>query len=240
VDLSTCLDLSLGYLATGLGLPEDIPEWLREGEFGPSHSIPQTNGFIRAVHGKALVLLGDHARLDAVARALPAGIGPFNNLFVRIHGKLQESLAARHAHGPERALEALEAALDLARPDGIALTVAEYGAHVLPLLRTLAKRNPKDAYLAGLVRLAARYPCCVNSRASSAARMRKANLTPREEEVVLRAAKGESNEEIAGRLGISAVTVKKLLSSAYARLGAKNRAEAVRRFVESASPRPRG
>ena len=46
------------------------------------------------------------------------------------------------------------------------------------------------------------------------------------------AAKGHSNAEIAARLGISPVTVSKTLSAAYAKLKARNRAEAVRRFME--------
>lgn len=232
VDLSTCLNLSQGYLAACLGSTSDIPEWLREGEFAPAHAIMQTAGFIQAVHGKAVLLSGDHARLDAVARALPAACGPFDNLFVRIHGKVQEALAAQHLYGAPKALEALETALDLARPDGIMLSIAEYGAHVLPLLRTLHKRNPQDAWLAALIHLTAQYPRCKNGAATPARNTRAEKLTPRETEVLHWAAKGKSNAEIGTRLGISAVTVKKLLSSAYARLGVKNRVEAVRRFAE--------
>ena len=57
-------------------------------------------------------------------------------------------------------------------------------------------------------------------------------LTPRQREMLNLAAKGHSNAEIAARLGISPVTVSKTLSAAYAKLKARNRAEAVRRFME--------
>lgn len=52
-------------------------------------------------------------------------------------------------------------------------------------------------------------------------------LTPRERAVVRLLAEGQTNEEIASRLFISAATVKTHLSNAYVKLGARNRYEAV-------------
>jgi len=53
-------------------------------------------------------------------------------------------------------------------------------------------------------------------------------LTPREIEVLWGLAQGLANKEIAARLGISEHTVKFHLSAIYRKLGAANRAEAVR------------
>ncbi len=53
-------------------------------------------------------------------------------------------------------------------------------------------------------------------------------LTPREIEVLQLLAQGLANKEIAARLGISEHTVKFHISSIYSKLGAANRAEAVR------------
>lgn len=55
----------------------------------------------------------------------------------------------------------------------------------------------------------------------------EAPLAPREREVIRLAAQGLTNKEVAGRLGISDETVKTLLERAYAKLGARRRAEAV-------------
>ena len=52
-------------------------------------------------------------------------------------------------------------------------------------------------------------------------------LTDRQNEILGYVMRGFSNEEIAGFLGITKVCVKKHLTSAYERLGATNRAEAV-------------
>lgn len=55
------------------------------------------------------------------------------------------------------------------------------------------------------------------------------HLTPREEQVLARIARGETNEQIATDLALSPNTIKQHASSAYRKLDARNRTEAVRR-----------
>ncbi len=55
------------------------------------------------------------------------------------------------------------------------------------------------------------------------------HLTPREEQVLSRIARGETNEQIATDLSLSPNTIKQHASSAYRKLDARNRTEAVRR-----------
>ena len=54
----------------------------------------------------------------------------------------------------------------------------------------------------------------------------RAELRPREAQVLSLVAQGWSNEEIAGRLGIGLETVKTHVASVLAALGARNRAHA--------------
>jgi DNA-binding NarL/FixJ family response regulator len=54
-------------------------------------------------------------------------------------------------------------------------------------------------------------------------------LSPREREVLELVAAGQTNREVAAALHLSPHTVKDLVSSVYRKLGAKNRADAVRR-----------
>ena len=58
-------------------------------------------------------------------------------------------------------------------------------------------------------------------------------LARRERQTLLLAAKGLSNEEIAQSLHVRPITVAKALSRAYRKLGAQNRAEAVRNYLLS-------
>ena len=243
VDLSTCLELALSYIRPCLGRAEDLPAWLRAGEPPATAAIPQMFGFVQALCGRAALLDNDWPRLEAIAKSLPASCGPYNNLFARIHAKMQEAVAARHLYGPAKALALTAEAVDLARPDGIILSLAEYGEAALPALRRLRAEAPDDAFLETLTKHTERMarlahkgcaPAPAPAQAAGRARSeaKKEHLTARQREVLGLAAKGLSNVEIAAKLGISPVTVTKTLSAVYAKLKARNRAEAVRRFME--------
>ncbi len=234
VDLSTCLDLALGYISACLGHAEAIPAWLREGDFGPARSIPQIFGFIQFTHAKAALLAGDSARLESIAKSIPEYLGPFDNLFARIQAKALEAIAAHRLYGPEKGGVLLGEALDLARPDGILLSLAEYGPHLLPLLpcpppSPASREHKPDAYLAALAGLAGRYPR--TSREEADGGRGPMWLTPRQKDVLALASQGLRNAEIAAALNVSPETVKKILSAVYKRLGATNRAEAVCKFT---------
>jgi PAS domain S-box-containing protein len=64
-------------------------------------------------------------------------------------------------------------------------------------------------------------------RAGSVDTTRVAELTRRERQVLERVARGRSNSEIAGELGIAAQTVRNYITSVYEKIGVKSRVEAV-------------
>lgn len=66
----------------------------------------------------------------------------------------------------------------------------------------------------------------------AAAKLRCAPLTPREHEIMRRAARGESNAEIARAIYLAPTTVKSYLQSALGKLEARNRVEAVFKLGE--------
>ena len=57
---------------------------------------------------------------------------------------------------------------------------------------------------------------------------RRSPLTPRELDCIEHLVSGSPNREIAARLAISAITVKLHLVSAFKKMGARNRSDAVR------------
>lgn len=66
----------------------------------------------------------------------------------------------------------------------------------------------------------------------AAAKLRCTPLTPREHEIIRRAARGESNAEIARAIYLAPTTVKSYLQSALGKLDARNRVEAVFKLSE--------
>lgn len=228
--LLTAFESGLGYLYACLERPEDIPRWLREGKVSVSAGLYQGAAFPRVLHGKYLLLKKDWLRLETYAQDLPSLLGGYSHLFVDMHAAVLEAVAVYHLDGVESGAEILQKALALARPDGITLSLAEYGRALLPLLRHILATDPSDSFVKDVTDLAQRYGRCVaGSRQDGAS---SAVLKDRERLLLDLVSQGKSNSEIAGHLKISEAAVKKSFSGIYRKLGVKGRAEAVRVFKE--------
>ncbi len=226
-NLIESFDLSLGYIHGSLGQYKQIPQWIRDGNiFERPHLPPQLAVFTHVVYGKALVAEGDFVRLEALAKGMPMQFTRYDSLFGKIHAKVLEAIATRHMTDPEAALSAMWEAVELSRQDGIVLSIAEYGNAIMSLLRRMSMETHEDPHLKKVLALTER----MSRLTAGTGRKKKGLLTTREEEIMRLVIKGRSNPDIAKQLGIAEITVKKILSSAYARLGAGNRVEAARVF----------
>lgn len=222
-------DLAVGYINGCLGREDGLPRWLRDGDLSEPPHCParQARSFSLIVHGKALMLQGDYRRLALLADDLPGCATRMECLFTRIHSRIFKAVATSRAEGQEAGLVFLGEALELSRPDGIITSLAEYGRHILVFLRHLKRGRPKDDHLEKILALAERL-----ARVAGRPGVKRDLLTSREREFMIHVIKGMSNPTIAKSLGVAEVTVKKTLALAYGKLGAANRAEASRRFVE--------
>ncbi len=111
-----------------------------------------------------------------------------------------------------------DSALDL-----ILQTIAENSQELLPLLNLLREKSENDKRILKLVEE-------LESKLSFGIRV-ACTLAPREMEVLDLAAKGKSNSEIANELNIQVITVGKTLTRVYKKLNAKNRADAVFKWI---------
>jgi DNA-binding CsgD family transcriptional regulator len=109
--------------------------------------------------------------------------------------------ALRLAGERDAAIASLEASLESAVADGFAIEAAR-------IRRSMRQAGIRVGVAAG--------------RAGTGAR-----LTPRERELVELVARGQSNIEVARRMGLGRPTVARMLSNAMTRLGAQNRAHLV-------------
>lgn len=218
--LANSMDLCRGYIATVLGRSDDIPAWLRQGGIASFPAFYQGLGFARIVHGKALLMGGDWPCLDAFAQDTPARLGTYRNLFGYIHAHAMQAMAALHMGEHARAVAEFDHALRLAAPDGIVLSLAEYGIALVPLLDSLPDTTKDSPYVRDLTALCKRY-----ARLASTTPW---GLAPRELQILERAISGENNAAIAEALGLKLITVSKTLSRAYAKMGAANRLEAAK------------
>jgi LuxR family maltose regulon positive regulatory protein len=135
---------------------------------------------------------------------------------------LFKSLAAYHLEGLTAGAEALEKALDRARPDGIILPFMENAADLIELLAEIAQRQPEDAFVRRII---------VESRdylsKQQTQQMPKLILTNREKEVLRLLAEDFTRDDIATRLFITRATVKTHLQNIYKKLGVSSKQAAI-------------
>ncbi len=116
------------------------------------------------------------------------------------------------------------------RLEALLQAIAEEGPEILPFLRHLREKAETDDRLGGLAEFL-RERLALGAGAAPA-------LAPREMEVLELAADGASNPQIARSLNLRTVTVAKALSRAYRKLGARNRADAVHKWMLLRGDRP--
>lgn len=143
---------------------------------------------------------------------------------------------------PEEILMEFGRRLSLAVPGGVPLSRTAWAAELACLLSELAERVVElRPFLTALHKEAAHDPLLrmvweeLENKMTTPAAPQSASLAPRERQVLELAASGESNVAIAQQLGLQTVTVTKALSRAYAKLGARNRGEAIFKWLVSRS-----
>ena len=115
------------------------------------------------------------------------------------------------------------------RLDTLIQAIAESGQEMLPLLRTLREKAAGNPRLSQVV-------SALQDRLANEAAPLGPSLAPREKEVLELAARGQSNADIARILNLRTITVAKALSRAYRKLDAKNRTDAVHKWMLRSRP----
>jgi DNA-binding NarL/FixJ family response regulator len=204
----------------------------------------------RLVRGALRAILGAEPDLDVVGEAATGAEA------VSVTRELRPDVVLMDVRMPEvdgiRATERLLATMDPA-PRIVVVTTFENDAYVYDALRAgasgfLLKRSAA-ADLVGAVRTVARsesllFPAAVRALAATHARAARADalrarLTDREAQVLRLMAAGLSNAEIAGELTVGAQTVKSHVAAVLAKLGARDRTQAVIAAYEHGFVTPR-
>jgi LuxR family maltose regulon positive regulatory protein len=130
------------------------------------------------------------------------------------------------------AQDALEHSLKLARPSGFIRTYVDLGPKMAELLRQFVDRGFEIDYIRQILAAFSRQPQIGGKRRPGQSPTKGDQIEPltrREREVLVLLGKWLSDKEIAKKLVISPRTVKKHTSNIYAKLGVKNRMQAVQK-----------
>jgi ATP/maltotriose-dependent transcriptional regulator MalT len=153
-----------------------------------------------------------------------------------------EDPAASAKSGPAEAVRKLEAAYDMARPNALDMPFIELGEAMRDLLSAALNdttsiprpwlemiRSKASVYGKKLSLVAEQFRNQGGYRAEGPQASGPAPaLTWREREVLIGLSRGLTREGIAGNLAVSVNTVKADIGSLYAKIGARNRADAIR------------
>ncbi len=227
--LNCTFDLCSGYLAGIMQEHYHFPQWLKTGDMEHSDILYQGMAFNYIVYGKALLLEQDYIRLEALCEEMYPLFSIFNNLLGYVHAYILDAIAKYNLYGLESAREAILPALEIGGRDYILLPFAEYGPHILELLRTLAKENQGDGYIERLWAETTAY--CNHLKNLEQETPSPPSLSTREREVLQLIAVGKTNKEIASMLYIAEVTVRKNITSIYRKLDIRSRAAAVKKAI---------
>ncbi len=143
-----------------------------------------------------------------------------------------QSLVAAAGGDEDRALAYLAQSIALAEPGRMVRTFVECGAGLVPLLERLHVTGATVNYVGRILgayaaAAAIDAPQLPGPAIDDALVQLSASLTNREQEVLLMLADRLSNKEIAARLYLSPLTVKKYTANIYQKLGVSNRRAAV-------------
>ncbi|MDR0554940.1 MAG: LuxR C-terminal-related transcriptional regulator [Treponema sp.] len=229
-------DIVSGWFFAHLGMSERLAHWLKS-DFEESDLNSLIHGLETLVRVKCQFA---EKRYPAVLAALKSatitrfGAGAY--LLGKIEQLVMEAVCRYHLDDKENALKALEAAYLLAEPNGLDMPFIEMGKD----MRTLAGAALKEArcaipryWLEKVQRAAAAYGkkflvVVEKFREEDRAEDSVSSLSPREMEVLTGLSRGLTREELAEDGDISINTVKSALRSVYTKLGAVNRADAIR------------
>jgi LuxR family transcriptional regulator, maltose regulon positive regulatory protein len=172
---------------------------------------------------RLLLARGDHGAAIHLSNRFLQQAEKIGQADLIIEALILRALALQGNKENEQALEVLEKALTLARPEGYVRSFLDKGEAMTRLLCLAHSRQVGGGYAAILLSGIEK----TSGMAPPSMQLLVEPLTARELEVLKLINTGSSNQDIAGQLFISIPTVKRHISNIYAKLGVKSRTQAV-------------
>jgi LuxR family maltose regulon positive regulatory protein len=225
------LDTQRGLLLNELGYPERIPDWLKNMD-----QIKQLPPALRYnalyVHVTFLMHTGEFVRMIGILQAVRESINPypkFGSILIYIMIAIGHIQTGDRVSGAENLKQALEEGM----PDDLTYIFAAHHWLLKQLSEELIRKNfpehltrykeIKDRFKIGFDRL---HTALLHGSLPE-------NLTEREREIALLAAKGLKNSEIAAELIITENTVRTHLHSVFQKLDIDRRAKLAEKLLKN-------
>jgi LuxR family maltose regulon positive regulatory protein len=231
-------DIITGWYYIQTGEPEKLASWLRNDieEDELNTIFPSIDILVKA---KYAFVKNQYEKIITILRRGESKNGIGSYLLGKLELKLLEGAAKYRQGENEEAFEALEAAWEMASPNSLDMPFIELGEDMrliagnyltehreseksIPRSWLETIRNKASVYGKKLAQIALQYGDGEQDENGGI------YLFKKEKDILEGLSRGQSREEIAGRTGLSLNSVKTMIRSIYGKLGAVNRADAVR------------
>lgn len=203
-------------------------DWADEILRSDARSGQPESDIVQLTVARMLIVKGDMPSIEramTLLKRLLRAAEAEGRMGIQIEALLLQGLADWRRGERAGAMMALEHALQLAEPEGYVHLFADYGLSIARLLQEARSRAVMPEYVAKLLDAfgtSTTFPTVAEGTLPEP-------LSAREQEILELVAAGLTNQEIADKLVISPETVKKHSGNIYAKLGVRNRTEAVAR-----------
>jgi LuxR family maltose regulon positive regulatory protein len=232
-------DIIMGRFYARIGLPEKVAPWLREGREEKEINV-LFRGFGTLIEVVCLLAEKKYPEaLQALELAqIKSEVRTF--LFGFLEMAVLEAVIRYRLDDRIGAFAALKKAYDAARPNALNLPFIDLGKHMHSLIGALLKAHPNGfgippEWLQRIRRNAsanAKKRALVTAQYSGRGTPAPADFSQHELAILNSLSQGHTGEEIAADMRISVKMVKSAIRSLYVKLGAANRADAIRTATE--------
>ncbi|MDR3130192.1 MAG: LuxR C-terminal-related transcriptional regulator [Treponema sp.] len=234
----TNYDIVTGWYYTHIGQTDRLALWLKD-DFEESDFNSIVYGLEILVKAKYHFAEKRYSAVLSVLKTWETRSSRWSFLLGKIEGKALEAVCRYQLKNKEDAFAALEQACRLAQSNAITMPFTELGKNMRALAEAALKagtttmprnwlekvRRSAASYAKKLFAAAEQYRPAISHKKKLDS---GANLSPREMEVLTGLSQGMTREEIASAFSLSVNTVKSVIRSIYNKLGALNKADAVR------------
>lgn len=230
-------DIMIGWFYSRLGIYDKVPDWILKEELRIGVLSPHSLGIDHLIRAYYLLENEKYYELAALAETLSHYYNNYGLLPARLDIEIYRAVAAYKIGDISQSMEALQNAYNLAVGNELFMPFIELGKYMRAVIY-MAKNSDintiPDEWLSEINAKATTYEKRLNNvkaHYQQSVRYDKTTnnqFTGREKEIIRHLCQGLTYKEIARSLYVSTSTVKTAMGTIYSKLGASNKADAVR------------
>ena len=230
---NTAVTLCDAYINVTMGNLQFIPDWIKAGDLSSGSFKYQGMGFVNIIRSKILMQEERWLEMESLAPILRTAYEEYNNQFGLLHHELYLAIARYNSYGPDVAGAEMLQLLEKTEKDHLVLFIAENSKYLLPILRQLSNAGKITSdYFNKLLSASKQYDDILRSLSPEAYSSAAISFTDREWEVLALLKQGLMGKEIADKLCLSLIAVKKHLGNIYKKLGVTHKGAAIKKLHE--------